>query len=132
MSPGTQDSGHMCSYCCCDPGSFPTWSRWFCCDWQFLSVLNWLLGDHLLIHLDVICLGTRPLSPPSFLLSSLTCLTLATPQTKPAASRRCLILTLTASPVPAPVQPVEGSKSSWPALTASIPHSWGQEAPPTC
>ena len=71
-------------------------------DWQSLSVLNWFLHDHLLICLDILFLGSRPLPQLSFLLSPLTWLTLATLQAKPAASRRCLMLTHPASLVSAP------------------------------
>lgn len=63
MLPGTQESGHMCSRCCHGPESFPTWGCQFCRDWQFLSVLNRILCNHLLLHLDILYLETRHLSP---------------------------------------------------------------------
>lgn len=63
----TQD---MCLNCCYNPENFPTWACDFFHDWQFLSVLNWFLCDHLLIHLDILCLGTRHPSPPTSPLTS--------------------------------------------------------------
>lgn len=99
-------------------------------DWQSLSVLNWFLHDHLLICLDILFLGSRPLPPLSFLLSPLTWLTLATLQAKPAASRRCLMLTHPASLVPAP------RSSLWKTINLAVqppqlPFSKGLEAVPT-
>lgn len=56
-------SQDTCSRCCHGPESFPTWGCQFCCDWQFLSVLNRIFCNHLLIYLDVLYLETKHLSP---------------------------------------------------------------------
>lgn len=99
-------------------------------NWQSLSVLNWFLRDHLLICLDILFLGSRPLPPLSFLLFPFTWLTLATLQARPAASQKCFILAHTASLVPAP------QSSLWETISLAVqplllPFPKGQEAAPT-
>lgn len=100
-------------------------------DRQSLSVLNWFLRDHLLICLDILFLGSRPLPPLSFLLSPFMWLTLATVQARPAVSRKCLILTHPASLMPAP------QSSLWETIGPAVQpllllFPKGQEAAPTC
>lgn len=142
--PGTQESGHMCSRCCHGPESFPTWGCQFCRDWQFLSVLNRILCNHLLLHLDILYLETRHLSPILLPTFSFNVADAGHTVNRPAHSGSWLIVPSVfcshkephsqnplMPPVLAPRPAPHCSLWRAPARTASVPHSCAQEVAPT-